>query len=278
MVQFQMVQFQYACIRSGLSSHSVVSIPKRFDFARKDTKLFHSSNFFFLQKYVVIPHSHNPYPLIFAKKGKYMVPALIGAAVAIGTAIYGGVKSAKARKAQQKLIDEQRRRNEEWYNKNYYSDYLQTAETQSALSQLRDQIRLNNRQASGAIATRGGTDEARLAAQSAGNRTYADAIRGIAGQATAYKRGVDMQNQQNQQGILSMMMNMYNQNAANANQLAQNGMNAGVGLMQSSDWLSNLGKKTGATNTQTNTQTIAELMEDLGYQYNGKDTFKYTGR
>jgi hypothetical protein len=207
-----------------------------------------------------------------------MIPAIIGAAVAVGSAIYGGVKAAKARKAQRKLIEEQRRYNEEWYNRNYYTDYLQNADVQSALSQLRDQIRLNGRQAAGAMAMRGGSDEARLAAQSAGNRSYADAIRGIAGQATSYKQGVNQQGMQNQQNVLSMLMNMYNQDAGNANQLSQNGMNAGVGLMQSSDWLSNLGKKTGATNTQTNTQTIAELMEDLGYQYNGKDTFKYTGR
>jgi hypothetical protein len=171
-----------------------------------------------------------------------MIPAIIGAAVAIGSAIYGGIKSAKARKAQQKLIDEQRRKNEEWYNKNYYSDYLQNADVQSALTQLRGNIALNNRRVAGASAMRGGTDEARLAAHAEGNRSYADAITGIAGQATQYKRGVDTQNQQNQQNTLAMLMNMYNQNAANANQLSQNGMNAGVGLMQSSNWLGNIGK------------------------------------
>ena len=172
-----------------------------------------------------------------------MIPAIIGAAVAVGSAIYSGVKSAKARKAQKKLIEEQTRKNEEWYNKNYYSDYTQSAEVQSGLSMLRDQIRQNNKRSAGALAMRGGTDEARLAAQSEGNRTYGDAIRGIAGQATAYKRGIDTQNQQNQQNMLGMYMNMYGQDAGNANQLSQNGMNAGAGLLQSSDWLANLGKK-----------------------------------
>jgi hypothetical protein len=148
------------------------------------------------------------------------------------------VKSAKARKEQQKLIAEQQRKNQEWYNKNYYSDYMQNADVQSGLSMLRDQIQLNNRRTAGASAMRGGTDEARLAAQSEGNRSYADAIRGIAGQATAYKRGVDVQNQQNQQSTLAMLMNMYQQQAQNANQLGQNGMNAGVGLMQSSSLFS----------------------------------------
>jgi hypothetical protein len=172
-----------------------------------------------------------------------MIPAIIGAAVAIGSSIYAGVKSAKARKSQQKLINEQRQKNEEWYNKNYYSDYMQNADVQSALSQLRDNIYTNNKRIAGASAMRGGTDEARLAAQVEGGRTYGDAIRGIAGQATAYKQGVDTQNRQNQQNIMALMMNMYNQNAANANQMGQNGMNAGVGMMQSSDWLAGLGKK-----------------------------------
>ena len=141
-----------------------------------------------------------------------MLP-ILGAAVAVGSAIYGGIKSAKARKAQTKLIEEQTRKNEEWYNKNYYSDYMQNADVQSGLSMLRDQIRQNSKRSAGALAMRGGTDEARLAAQAEGSRTYADAIRGIAGQATAYKRGIDAQYRQNQQNLLGMSMNMYNQDA-----------------------------------------------------------------
>jgi hypothetical protein len=164
-----------------------------------------------------------------------MTQSVIGAAIAIGSTLYGGLKSAKARQMQRKLVEEQRQKNEKWYNKNYYADYMQNADVQSGLSQLRDQIALNNRRIAGASAMSGGTDEAKLAAQSAGNRTYADAIRGIAGQATAYKRGIDAQNQQNQQAILAMLMNMYNQDAQMANQFSQNGMQAGVGLMQSSD-------------------------------------------
>jgi hypothetical protein len=193
-----------------------------------------------------------------------MIPAIIGAAVAIGSAIYGGVKSAKARKAQQKLIGEQQRKNEEWYNKNYYSDYMQNADVQSGLSMLRDQIQTNNRRIAGANAMRGGTDETRLAAQAEGNRTYADAIRGIAGQATAYKRGIDVQNQQNQQSTLAMMMNMYQQQAQNANQLGQNGMNAGVGLMQSSDWIS----KKNANNYLGTGMSFDQWRDANGYHYN----------
>jgi hypothetical protein len=203
-----------------------------------------------------------------------MIPLIVGAAVALGSAIYGGVKSAKARKEQQKLIEQQRLKNEEWYNKNYYSDYMQTAEVQSALNQLREQIKLNNRQTTGAMAMRGGTDEARLASQAAGNRTYADAIRGIAGQATAYKRGIDSQNQQNQQNMIALMMNMYNQNAANANQFSQNGMNAGIGLMQTSEYLSKLGANRGNPRTQTND----ELFRSLGYSPNSSGQYSWTGK
>ena len=163
-----------------------------------------------------------------------MLPLIVGAALSVGSAIYGGVKSAKARKAQERLINEQTRKNEEWYNKNYYADYMQNADVQSGLGMLRDQLRLNAQRSAGVAAMRGGTDEARLAAQVESNRTYADAIRGIAGQATAYKRGIDAQYQQNQQNIFGLYTNMYNQNAANANQFSQNGMNAGLGLMQTS--------------------------------------------
>jgi hypothetical protein len=194
-----------------------------------------------------------------------MLPLIVGAAAAIGSAIYGGIKSAKARKSQQKLIDGQRKSNEEWYNKNYYADYMQNADVQSGLSRLRDQIALNNRRIAGAAAMSGGTDEAKLAAQAEGNRTYADAIRGIAGQATAYKRGIDAQNQQNQQNVLGMMMNMYSQDAANANQLSQNGMNAGAGLMQTSSLFS----RTGQTGKNSSNYGGTGMSFDQWRQYSG---------
>jgi hypothetical protein len=205
-----------------------------------------------------------------------MIPAIIGAATAIGSAIYGGIKNSKARKAQQKLIAEQQRKNEEWYNKNYYADYMQNADVQSALGQLRDQISQNNRHAAGTAAMMGGTDEAKLAAQAAGNRTYADAIRGIAGQATAYKRNIDAQYQQNQQNILGMQMNMYNQDAANASNLASNGMNAGIGLLQSSNWIANLGKN--KTNNYGGTgMSFDDWRKKNGYIYNSQGGLEYGG-
>jgi hypothetical protein len=200
-----------------------------------------------------------------------MIPLIAGAAVSIGSAIFGGIKARKARKAQERLIASQNRANDEWYNKNYYADYMQNADVQSALGQLRDQIQQNSRRTAGAMAMTGGTDEARLAAQSAGNRTYSDAIRGIAGQATAYKRNIDAQYQQNRQNILGMKMDMVNQDAASASQLMQNGINAGVGLIQSSNW----GSK--AKSTGTGTGTVADYMGSLGYNYDGKGTFTYGG-
>ena len=143
---------------------------------------------------------------------------------------------------------------------------MQNADVQSGLSMLRDQIRQNSKRSAGALAMRGGTDEARLAAQAEGSRTYADAIRGIAGQATAYKRGIDAQYRQNQQNLLGMSMNMYNQDAANAGQLSQNGMNAGAGLVQSSDWLSNLTKK--KNNYGGTGMSFDNWMKSQGYEYN----------
>jgi len=204
-----------------------------------------------------------------------MVGTLITAGIAIGSMIYSGIKSAKARKAQEKLINEQKAKNEAWYAKNYNQDYFQNADVQSGLSTLRDQIKQNNKTIRGAQAMRGGSDEAVLAAQTAGNKNYADAVRGIAGQATAYKRGIDAQYWQNNQGITNSLYNMYNQQAASANQLGQNGMNAGVGAIQSSDWIGSLGKQNAAATTTTDANNYGgtgmsydQWMQKNGYQYN----------
>lgn len=165
-----------------------------------------------------------------------MIPALIGAGVAIGSAIYSGVKSAKARKEQRKLADQYNAENNAWFNKNYYTDYLRQADVQSTLGALRDRMFRDNRNIAGQAAMNGGTHEAVLAARQAGSRNYADALSSIAGQATDYKRQTLNTYLGGRQTGMNMLMGMYNNDANNASQFGSNGFQAGAGLMQYSSW------------------------------------------
>ena len=58
---------------------------------------------------------------------------LIGAGIGLASGIFGGIKSAKEAKKQQALINEQEKKNNEWYNRNYYQNYMDTTEAQAAM-------------------------------------------------------------------------------------------------------------------------------------------------
>jgi len=69
---------------------------------------------------------------------------MIGTAIGIGASLIGGVmgasKAAKAANAQQQMLNQQRNKNEAWYNRNYYQNYLDSKEAQAAIKRVEDTL------------------------------------------------------------------------------------------------------------------------------------------
>ena len=86
---------------------------------------------------------------------------MIGTAIGIGASLIGGVmgasKAAKAANAQQQMLNQQRNKNEAWYNRNYYQNYLDSKEAQSAIKRVEDTLRRRNQEAQATAAVTGGT-------------------------------------------------------------------------------------------------------------------------
>lgn len=170
-----------------------------------------------------------------------MIGAIIGAVGGLASGIAGGIKSAKAAKEQQKLIDEQERKNDAWYNRNYYQNYLDSAEAQAAMKRVENTLKKQNQEARATAVVTGATPEAAVAQQQANNEILDNVATDLAAQGTARKANVDAINQQNENNIMNMRIA---QNQATERGNAQL-MDNGLGIIGSALSMQNWGKKKG---------------------------------
>ena len=102
-----------------------------------------------------------------------------GAAGAIG-GLFGGLGKRKAIKKMMAQVNQQKKENQDWYDRRYNEDATQRADAQRILSMTEESIRNRNRQAAGSAAVMGGTDESVAAAKEANANALADAASRIA--------------------------------------------------------------------------------------------------
>lgn len=153
-----------------------------------------------------------------------MIGAILGAVGGLASGIFGGIKSAKAAREQQRLINEQESRNNAWYNRNYYQNYMESAEAQAAMKRVENTLKKQNQEARATAAVMGSTPEAAVAQQQANNEILDNTATGLAAQATQRKMQVDAANQQNQNAILNARLGQSQMNEQGGAQLMSNGL------------------------------------------------------
>lgn len=142
----------------------------------------------------------------------------------LASGIFGGIKSAKAAREQQRLINEQESKNNAWYNRNYYQNYMESAEAQAAMKRVENTLKKQNQEARATAAVMGSTPEAAVAQQQANNEILDNTATGLAEQATQRKMQVDAANQQNQNAILNARLGQSQMNEQGGAQLMSNGL------------------------------------------------------
>lgn len=142
----------------------------------------------------------------------------------LASGIFGGIKSAKAAREQQRLINEQESKNNAWYNRNYYQNYMESAEAQAAMKRVENTLKKQNQEARATAAVMGSTPEAAVAQQQANNEILDNTATGLAAQATQRKMQVDAANQQNQNAILNARLGQSQMNEQGGAQLMSNGL------------------------------------------------------
>lgn len=109
-----------------------------------------------------------------------MLGGLIGGALGAIGGIFGGISKNRMLKQQQRMVDEKKRENQDWYDRRYNEDSTQRADAQAVLTHTADMIRQRNQQAAGSAAVMGGTDESVAATKEANAKALADTTSQIA--------------------------------------------------------------------------------------------------
>jgi hypothetical protein len=151
------------------------------------------------------------------------VPVILGIAslaIGAGQAIYGATQNSKARREQQRLIDQQKAE----YEKEKNTAYVDTPEAQGVLNAAKEQIEEQARRDEGLAAMTGQTHEAKLAARDRSNKAYANIVRQVASGANRYKE--NLRNWYS--GILGSQMNIYEQQAASGSNMTGSGVNTAM--------------------------------------------------
>lgn len=125
-----------------------------------------------------------------------MIGAAVGTALGAVGSIFGGISASKAMKRVKSNLEQQKRQNRDWYDRRYNEDATQRADAQRILTKTEESIRNRNRQAAGAQAVTGGTEESVAAAKAANNEALAEATSRIAVSAEARKDQIEQQYQQ----------------------------------------------------------------------------------
>ena len=160
-----------------------------------------------------------------------MIGSIIGGAMKIGGAIFGGIKAAKAAKRVKENIKQQQAENEAWYDRRYNEDATQRSDAQALLRMTEDSIKNRNRQAAGTQAVMGGTEESVAAARAANNQARTSAVTGINTSAEARKAEIENTYMSKDAQLNSALNDLEMKKAGAVTQAVQGVTNAAGGIM-----------------------------------------------
>ena len=156
--------------------------------------------------------------------------SIVGAGLSAVGSIFGGISASKAMKKVKKNLQAQKQANQDWYDRRYNEDATQRADAQRILTKTEESIKNRNRQAAGAQAVMGGTEESVAAAKAANNQALADATSQIAVNAEARKEQIEQTYQQKDAQISDALNNLEINKAQAISSAVQGVAQAGAGI------------------------------------------------
>lgn len=159
-----------------------------------------------------------------------LIGSIAGGALGAAGSIFGGISASKAMRRVKENLQAQKQANQNWYDRRYNEDATQRADAQRILTQTEESIRNRNRQAAGAQAVMGGTDESTAAAKAANAQALADATSQIAVNAENRKDQIEQTYQQRDSQINEALNNLEINKAQAISQAVQGVAKAGAGI------------------------------------------------
>lgn len=151
--------------------------------------------------------------------------------MSLASGIMGGIKARKAAKAQNALLDKEEKDNQNWFDRRYNEDYTQSAEAQASLQRAKEMTDELYKKQAGASAVSGATDESVAQQKAVNNQTIADTTSNIAANATAQKNNIENRYLDTKNSINNQRLSLLTQQQQAATQQANQGMQAGMGMV-----------------------------------------------
>lgn len=142
-----------------------------------------------------------------------MIGSIVGGALKIGGAIFGGISASKAAKKARERVEQQKRENEDWFNRRYNEDATQRADAQRLLTRTTEAIKERNKAAAGRSAVMGGDDASVAMEKERNAQALADATSNIAAMGEARKDDVEAQYLSRKDNLDNQLVNIENQKA-----------------------------------------------------------------
>lgn len=149
-----------------------------------------------------------------------MLGSLIGAGLGVASSIFGGISARKARRKQERMLAQQEKENQAWYDRKYNEDPTKRADTVRLLTQMQEQIKNRNKAAKGRQAVMGGTEDSTTAVKEANNKTLADTTSQIVAANEARKDAIEGQYQARKDAIQNKRMGLEAEKAADTASVA----------------------------------------------------------
>ena len=158
-----------------------------------------------------------------------MIGSLIGAGLGAAASIIGGIKARRAAAKANRMLDQQQKDNQAWYDRRYNEDATQRADAQRMLTMTMDRMRRRNQAAAGTAAVMGSSPEAVAVEKEANAQALADTASQIAAAGAARKDQVENQYLANKNALTQQQIAVKNQQAQNIAQATQGASQALMG-------------------------------------------------
>lgn len=146
----------------------------------------------------------------------------VGSAFGVLGNVLSGIGSAKQRKKQQELINNQIQENENIFNRDYYQDILNRSDVQNLLRNTRNRIADANKIASNTAVVTGATPESIAAQKKNYAKAYSDLVSNIASQSSLLKQQAQDKYLYNKNILLGKQADLYNDRASQWGNVASN--------------------------------------------------------
>ena len=166
-----------------------------------------------------------------------MLGGIIGGAAGALGGIFGGISKNKMLKKQMAMVNEQKRDNQNWYERRYNEDATQRADAQAILTKTSEMIKQRNKQLAGTQAVMGGTEESVAASKEANAKALSDATSQIAVAGAQRKDQIESQYRERQNQLDEQLRQLEGDKVdgfgmlSNAVGGAANGFASGMGLV-----------------------------------------------